>query len=78
MIPELLRISCAAPEGHRHRDGQQMETERGAKVDGVRDAGKVVGQDKNRQQLTERDGGEDEEEKVARQERHGGRAEWRV
>lgn len=59
---ELLRISCAAPEGHRHHDGQQL-TERETHGDGARDEEeKVVGQE-GMKGLAERD---------------GERAEWRV
>lgn len=36
MILELLHISCAAPEGHKHHDGQQeaeRATQRGGEVE---------------------------------------------
>lgn len=51
MILELLRISCAAPERHRHHGGQRT-TER----DGVRDG---VGEEEvvDRRTLTEEGGG---------------------
>lgn len=54
LILELLHISCEAPEGHRHRDGQQTAE----REDGVRDEGeKVVGQERRRRQVAKRDGG---------------------
>lgn len=56
---ELLHISCAAPEGHTHRDGQQA-TERERQKDGQRDEvkeKKVLHQESRRQQLRGRGGG---------------------
>lgn len=59
MIQELLRTSCAAPEGHTHHEGQRSsegETQRGEQSDGVTE-GKAVGPEGRPQPLLENDGG---------------------